>query len=92
MFVINNIVSNNFHSVVVCVEFLDTHMMSLGFFGKLGVTWAIRRGHVPRVLVLVLRSYMRPLLPRAGKGRPTQGRDHRHIRDGATSCFPSTGK
>ena len=34
----NTIVSDIFHSVVVCVNFLDTHMVSLVFFGKLGVT------------------------------------------------------
>jgi len=34
----NNIVSDNFYSVVVCVDFLGTHMASLVFFGKLGVT------------------------------------------------------
>jgi len=32
----NNIVSDIFHYVVVCVDFLDTHMASLVFFGKLG--------------------------------------------------------
>jgi hypothetical protein len=34
----NNIVSDTIHSVVVCVDFLGTHIASLVFFGKLGVT------------------------------------------------------
>jgi type II secretory pathway component PulF len=34
----NNIVSDTIHSIVVCVDFLGTHMMSLVFFIKLGVT------------------------------------------------------
>jgi hypothetical protein len=36
---LNNIVFDIFHSVVVCVDFLDTHMTSLVlFFRKPGVT------------------------------------------------------
>ena len=34
----NNIVSDIFHSIVVCVDFLGTHMVSLVFFVKLGAT------------------------------------------------------
>jgi hypothetical protein len=34
----NKIISDTFHSVVVYVDFLCTHMASLVFFGKLGVT------------------------------------------------------
>ena len=34
----NNIVSDTIHSVVVCVDFLGTHMASLVLFLKLGVT------------------------------------------------------
>jgi hypothetical protein len=34
----NNIVSNTIHYVVVCVDFLGTHMTSLVLFLKLGVT------------------------------------------------------
>ena len=37
----NNIVFDTIHSVVVCVDFLDTHMASLVLFLKLGVTLAI---------------------------------------------------
>jgi len=34
----NNIVFDIFHSIVVCVDFLGTHMTSLVFFGKLDLT------------------------------------------------------
>jgi hypothetical protein len=34
----NNIVSDTIHSIVVCVDFLGTHMASLVLFLKLGVT------------------------------------------------------
>ena len=34
----NNIVSDTIHSVVVCVDFLGTHIASLVLFLKLGVT------------------------------------------------------
>ena len=34
----NNIVSDTIHSVVVCVDFLDTHMANLVLFLKLGMT------------------------------------------------------
>ena len=34
----NNIISDIFYYVVVCVDFLGTHMMSLVFFEKLGAT------------------------------------------------------
>jgi hypothetical protein len=33
----NNIISDTIHSVVVCVDFLGTHMASLISFEKLGV-------------------------------------------------------
>ena len=42
----NIIVSDIFDSVVVCVDFLDTHMVSLVFFGKLGVTAMVGDGEV----------------------------------------------
>ena len=32
-----NIVSDTIHSIIVCVDFLDTHMTSLVFFGNLGM-------------------------------------------------------
>jgi hypothetical protein len=38
MFTLYNIVSRIIYFVVVCADFLGTHMASLVFFGKLGVT------------------------------------------------------
>jgi hypothetical protein len=34
---VNNIISNTIHSIVVCVDFLGTHMASLVSFEKWGV-------------------------------------------------------
>jgi hypothetical protein len=38
MFTLYSIVSHIIYFVVVCVDFLGTHMAILVFFGKLGVT------------------------------------------------------
>ena len=35
----NNIVSNTIHSVIVCVDFLGTHMANIVLSLKLGVTY-----------------------------------------------------
>jgi hypothetical protein len=50
----NNIVFDTIHSVVVCVDFLDTHMVNLVLFLKLGVTTSYL--HTP--VQSLLRSFI----------------------------------
>jgi hypothetical protein len=54
---LNNIVFDIFHSVVVCVDFLGTHMTSLVlFFRKPGVTSTQRYNHPTCKLVVKIFS------------------------------------